>query len=271
MNLTNIGPFADACERLGLTVPTPITQGLRLIAVAAAHKAMPSGSVLDLSDDELRERITATAIRHHDGGRGNTQGMASAVDHVTDQITREVRDATVPYLEQMVVDLQPRFDELAAPLVDAAQRFGITYRTTSDVVIDQDPDTIAAYRAGKKAWIAVQPIATFRKLISTTFGLPPVGTYGADFSVLFAAGDNWGHDGRYYLEGRTQSHLDWYKLAAEGLHLNTLTEVHEKLRKREAEQFAADHPRTPVRVAPAATSDTPLTDDGAVLPSYPRG
>lgn len=265
MNLTNIRPFSEACERLGLAIPEPITRGLHLVGVARAHKAMPAGSVLDLTDDELRDRITATAIRHHDGGRGSTLGMASAVDDVSVQIADEVRSSTLPYLEQMVIELQPRFDELAAPLVEAAQRFGITYATSSDAVIDQDTDTIAAYRAGKRAWIAVQPIATFRKLISTTFGLPPLGSYGADFSVLYAAGDNWGQGGSYYLEGRTTSHLDWYKLAAGGLHLNTLSEVHEKIRVRAAEEFTARG------VASQPAPDLPLVDEGRPMPSYPRG
>jgi hypothetical protein len=270
MNLTTIRPFADACERLGLAVPEPITQGLRLVEVARAHVAMPTGGLLDMSDDELRERITATAIRHHDGGRGNTLGMQSAIVAVSDQIADEVRSATLPYLEQMIIDLQPRFDELTAPLVGAAQRHGITYATTSDAAIDRGDDFIAAYRAGKKAWLAVQPIASFRKLISTTFGLPPIGSHGADMSVLYAAGDNWGHNARYYLEGRTTSHLDWYKLAAGGLHLNTLSEVHEKIRERQAAEFAAAHPRAP-HATPEVAVNALLVDDDAPMPSYPRG
>jgi hypothetical protein len=270
MNLTTIGPFAASCERLGITIPEPITRGLHLIDVARAHERKPSGSLLDLSDDELRDRVTALAIRQHDGGRGSTLGMAPGVEIVLEQLGDEVRASTLPYLEQMIVDLQPAFEEAAISLVIAAQRHGITYATSTDTVIDQAPEVIEAYRAGKRAWIAMQPIATFRKLISTTFGLAPHDGYGADFSVLFAAGDNWGYDGRYYLEGKTQSHLDWYALAAGGLRLNGLTDVETKLRERRAKDLAAAQRSAPhARRVPGA----PVADDGAVfpMPTFPRG
>ncbi|KJQ54660.1 hypothetical protein [Microbacterium sp. SA39] len=235
MSWTNIRDFAKRCQALGITVPEPVVRGLHLAGVASAHEQAPSGRLIDMTDDELRDRVTDIAIRLHDrDGIGSNRGMAPGVRKVQEDLLREVVIDTVPHLEEFITDLRPRFEEAIAPLVDAAQNHGITYATTSDFVIDQDDATIAAYRAAKRAWFAVQPIASFRIDISKTFGLEPTGGMSNDFSVLFAAGDNWGHGGRYYLEGKTQSHLDWFALTAGGVTLNGITDVHNKLRARRA-------------------------------------
>ncbi|MFJ2541880.1 hypothetical protein [Microbacterium sp. NPDC087589] len=263
MNWHLIRAFAERCNAFGIAVPEPIARGLHLVDVADAHAATPAGRVLDLTDDELRDRVTDISIRLHDrDGIGSNRGMAPGVRAVHEALRREVIRDTVPLLEAIIIELQPRFDEAIAPLVDAAQRFGISYDTTSDAVIDQDDGMIAAFRAAKKSWFAVQPIATFRILMSTAFGLEPTGGLSKDFSVLFAAGDNWGQGGKYYLEGKTQSHLDWFALVAGGLRLNGISDVHTKIQNRRARPIAPT-------VEPDAELIFPEDPFFGPLPSYP--
>ncbi|WP_454113350.1 hypothetical protein [Microbacterium maritypicum] len=269
MNWESLRDFAQRCNTFGISVPDPLVRGLRLFDVAAGHMRMPSGRLLDLSDDELRDRITNIAIRVHDGKDVASQrGMAPGVSKVQEELRGEVIRDTVPLLEEIIVGLRPRFEQAAAPLVNAAQRHGITYATTSDFIIDQSADTITAFRAAKTAWFAVQPIAKFRILISRTFGLEPMGSYGTDFSVLFAEGDGWGHNGRYYLEGKTQSHLDWFALAAAGLRLNGIAEVHRKVQQRRAIEFHETSQAQPEKVT--VPEDLSFAESHGPLPSYPR-
>ncbi|MFJ4255170.1 hypothetical protein [Microbacterium sp. NPDC090003] len=269
MNWDNLRVFAQRCDAFGIAVPEPLARGLRLFDVAEAYAKIPGGRVLDLSDDELRDRITEIAIRNHDGhDLRSLTGMTPGVSKVQDQLREEVVRDTVPLLEEIIVSLQPRFDEAAAPLVDAAQRHGITYNTTSDFIVDQPAETIAAYRAAKKSWFAMEPIASFRILISRTFGLEPMGSHGVDFSVLFAEGDSWGHNGRYYVEGKTTSHLDWFALASAGLRLNGIAEVHQKVQQRRAVEFSRKAPI--VTEEPRELDAIVFAEDHGPLPSYPR-
>lgn len=264
MNWYGIREFAQRCDSFGIIVPEPIVRGLHLVEVAEQHAATPSGRLLDLSDSELRDRVTDISIRLHDrDGIGANRGMAPGVRAVEEGLRREVVIDTVPLLDQIIADLRPRFDQTIAPLVEAAQRYGITYNTTSDEIIDLEADTIAAYRAAKKAWLAIQPVASFRILISKAFGLEPTGALSQDASVLFAAGDNWGHGGQYYLEGKTQSHLDWFALAAGGVRLNGINEVHLKIRDRRASPIVPG-------VEPASEPLLPEDPSFGPMPSYPR-
>ncbi|MBP3977853.1 hypothetical protein [Microbacterium sp. BLY] len=272
MNWDSLRVFAQRCDAFGIAVPEPLARGLRLFDVAEAHAKIPGGRVLDLSDDELRERITHIAIRRHDGhDLRSLTGMTPGVSRVQDQLRAEVVRDTVPLLEEIIIGLQPHFDEAAAPLVDAAQRHGITYNTTSDFIVDQPAETIAAYRAAKKSWFAMEPIASFRILISRTFGLEPMGSSGVDFSVLFAEGESWGHNGRYYLEGKTTSHLDWFALASAGLRLNGIAVLHRKVQERRAVEFSQKAPAVAREIREAGESVF-ATDHGPQppLPSYPR-
>lgn len=259
MSWTDLRAFAAQCAALGLDIPEPLVRGLELHDVAVAHESDPEGPLLALTDDEIRDRITALSIREHDrDGIAARRGMVPGSLIVRDKLRVEVLDACRPYLDDLVVGLQPRFAELAAPLELAVQHHGLAYEVTSDVVIDLPFETIQAHRDAKRAWFALEPLASFRKVMSITFGLAPLRTIGGDFSVVFAAGENWSLDGRYYLEGRTQSHLNWYALASDGLWLNTPTEVESKIRSRSRE---AD-----VRVV--IPQDRDVEPD--VLPTYPR-
>lgn len=267
MNWTDIRTFAKRCNTFGIPVPEPIARGLHLLDVAAEHAATPSGRLLDMTDDELRDRVTNISIRLHDrDGVGANRGMAPGVRAIESGLLSEVVRDTVPLLEQIITDLRPRFDQTVAPLIEGVQRYGITYATSSDDVIDLDADTVAAYNATKRSWLAVQPIASFRVLISKSFGLEPTGGLSDDMSVLFAEGDNWGQGGRYYLEGKTQSHLDWHALAAEGIRLNGINEVHSKIETRRAEMFSKQRLTDTDTSAPYSLEEAEQTP----MPSYAR-
>jgi hypothetical protein len=53
-----------------------------------------------------------------------------------------------------------------------------------------------------------------------------------NYSVCFAAADNWSLDRGYCVEGKTAGHLDWLALARDGLRLNSPAETTEKIRAR---------------------------------------
>lgn len=248
--------FQVSCEAAGVAVPASIERGLELIAIAQQQSTMAPRPLLELADSDVADWVTESAIRAHNGSNGwdDSNGMTPGVDAFVTQVTNEVRDAVLPELEFIIVEQQPRFEELAAPLVAAAQRFGFTGSTSSDHVIDlADEDASAAWRATKPAMAAIEPIARFRVKISTMFDLSPTAAEsvsnafdrtqiaraendGIDYSICFAAEHNWSTDGAYYLEGRgkARGQLDWIALAAGGLRLNTPDEVVAKRKAKAA-------------------------------------
>lgn len=242
MNWSAIHDFAARCTAAGIEPPEPITRAIHLLQVAAAQEPAPTGGLLALDDAGVAARVEAYAIRaHHAQGYG--PGLAVGVVRFQDELVAETREACLPDLERIVTDLQPTFDELAAPLVTAARDFGFTYATTSDHVIDMaDEKASAAWRAVPRAWRAIAPIVSLRIAMSTAFGVSPTmderrahafpklpGATSPNYSVCFAAGDNWSFDDGYYIEGKTVGHLDWLALAAGGLRLNSPAEVRAKL------------------------------------------
>lgn len=237
--------FKVACDNAGIPVPEPLLEGMRLREVAHAHTEAPMGPLLSLTDDEIRDRVEAHAIRIHDkDGIASQRGMTPGIAAVTEALRAEVRIACAPYLDAIIDDLKPSFDEAAGPLVIAAQQYGFTYRTKSDEVVLLDHDAIDAWRAARDAHAAIIPFARLRIAMSRAFAVSPSApearnffrftpalndTGNIDHSVAFAAGDNWSLDGKYYLDGNRGGHLDWLALAAGGLSLNTPSETREKL------------------------------------------
>lgn len=243
--------FAEQCTALGLTTPAPITRTLALVQVATDHAAGADDiSLLDATDEQARAWITDRSIRGHDrDGRGSTLGMRAGVVSFTDQILAEARAATLPLLDGLVKKLQPRFKELAAPLEVAAQEFGFTYATNSDDVINlADEAASAAWRNARDAFHAVREIAAFRQSMSRVFRDSPTpdetlrnhyrgkGVYvmpgDVNYSVCFAAGDNWSWENGYQIGSVQEGMIDWFALAAGGLALNTPSEVREKIANR---------------------------------------
>lgn len=288
MNLGLLLEFRIAAEHAGLPVPTAVTRGLEILEIARAHVQTPAVTLLDMSPDEVRAQLTDLAIRSHTAGANMTPGLAPALPQLEAQLAVEIRAAALGDLDGMIESLQPRFGELAAPLVTAAQVYGFTRNTTSDQVIDMaNEQASAAWREARDAWTAIGPIVRFRQKVSEIFEVSPTKAemdqfygFGAerdtsglvDYSVCFAAHDNWSYDGGYYVKprGRTnsplRSHLDWYALAVGGLHLNTPTEVAAKLEQRRVRALQQQAGTTT-----PALPETP-TASGAVIEGmvYPR-
>lgn len=258
MTAVNVGDlyrFQAQCAQLGIETPPPIDRGLHLLQVAAEHSKPPAIRVLDLEAAAARAHITDLAIRSHRFGGGLETGLGAGVEEFSAQVLLEIREAALPYLRPIVTGLQPRFEEQARPLVDAVQRYHFTSSTQSDQVIDMDQKAIVAWRAAKSARDAIQSIVAFRILISNAFTVSPTpaevrehhwnqGIFEdaepdrsrLNFSIAFAASDNWSLDAGYLLErqrrDRPMADIDWYALAAGGLRLNPPDEVREKLLAR---------------------------------------
>lgn len=244
MNWSQLRAFATACESFGIT-PTPaISRGLELINVIDAHQNVTPAPVLDMTDEQARDYVTALSIREHDrDGRASARGMLPGVEQAKRDLAAEVRAATIPDLERITDELRPAFDTHAGPLVDAATVYGFTYATTSDQVINlADEAASAAWRAVPKAWNAIAPIVSLRLSMSSLFDVSPrraearAAAYPdvlrddhLNHSVCFAAGENWSLGRGYYVEGKTMGHLDWLALAAGGLRLNSPAQVRAKL------------------------------------------
>lgn len=263
MNISDVMAFDTRLTTLNIETPAPIRRGLELLKVASQHvNTRPEGGLLDMTDDEARDRVAELAIRRHEGGGAISvngkltpakrfRGLSGGLEVFQLELLAEIQHETLPHLDGIIEQLQPRFDELAAGLIEGTQVYGFTSDTTSDEVIDRADDAAsAAWRAMRRSWLAIQPIAELRIDISRTFNLSPTSaevladigsetTGRPNWSVCFAAGDNWSLDTGYLTEGKRGSHLDWISLAAGGLHLNTPTETRRKITAREHARYAA--------------------------------
>ncbi|WP_439592387.1 hypothetical protein [Microbacterium sp.] len=237
--------FQAQCEVLGIDTPRPIVRALELVEVVRAHATSTTRSqFLEMSDDEARDAVTDISIRAHVDHQ-NSVGFSLGGIRFQDQLLLETRAAMLPLLDPLVESLQAEFARLAAPIVDGVQRYGFNGFTTAATILDlADDKAAAAFRAVKAAWSAIGPIVSFRISVSQVFGVSPThaeqgveyGGDGADlvdFTVCFAEGDTWSTDGFSYINGTSRSSIDWYKLAAGGLRLNTPSDVREKIVARE--------------------------------------
>lgn len=228
-----------ALTTLGVDVPEPITKGFAAVRAAQAATVLPPAeNVLDLDQDSIRARVEAFTLRGH-ATRAGAVGLEPGISAFTQEVLTEVTAQVQPYLDDLIAGQQEAFAKAATPLVVGAQKFGFTLRTTSDQVIDlADDEAPAAWRNARDAWQAMRPFVELRKAVSVAFALTPVREVGCDlpgdnWSVCFAAGDNWGltlH--AYKAMGRWDSGLDWLALAKDGLRLNTPTEVAAKVAAR---------------------------------------
>ncbi|MFT2694331.1 hypothetical protein [Clavibacter zhangzhiyongii] len=237
--------FIQTTRKLGIEPPRPLVRGLELKRLAEPLIVPKARTLLDAEDGDLQEIVLDLAIHNHSGRSEEIafSGMGAGVHAFTTALLSEVHQATVPLLEDVVAQLRPGFDEATAPFVVAAQDYQFTSQTTADAVLNMaDEKASAAMRATRVAEAAVRPYVAFRQFISQVFEVSPTprerdqfgrtGLRGLDWSVCFAAGDNWSTDGAYYEDGHTDHHLDWLGLAKGGLRLNTPAEVSEKLDAR---------------------------------------
>ncbi|MFG6401468.1 hypothetical protein [Microbacterium sp. P04] len=244
MNWGDLHAFVGLCTRAGVEVPAPILRGIEMVDIANAHTAQPTGRLLTMTYDQDREHVTALSIRQHTVYSDGSQiGLLPGALAFASEIASEVREAVLPDLDRIVESLQPRFEEITAPLTVAAQQYGFTNTTRSDDVIElADEQASTIWRESRRAIQALMPIVAFRIAVSRTFNVSPTtgeshhlsynlptGEIPVNYSIAFAAGDNWSTDAGYYIEGKTQGHIDWLALAEGGLRLNTPTEVRMKL------------------------------------------
>lgn len=249
ITLAGLAEFEAHASIVGLDIPEPVAKARHLLDIAGREKTTAPRSVFSMTDKQLRDYITERSIANHQGLNATSRGLESGVSEVQQQILAELQTEIAPHLDDMIVALQPEFDRIVEPIVRGAQTYGFTMSMTSDDVIDMaDEAASATWRESKEAWSAVRPIAKFRQIMSKVFAVSPTldelerqallgGRIGSavDMTVAFAAGDNWHTDGAYYVDRRIGGAIDWFAIAAGGLHLNTPTEVDEKMRGRERE------------------------------------
>lgn len=248
MQYRDLIEFRVACETAGVTTPAPIVRGIELIDLAHAAAVSQPPALLDLADDEVAGQVFDLSVREHSStdkwNFASAKGLGPGSQVFESRLCDEVQAATIPLLDDLVIALRPKFDALTAPIVVAAQQYGFTYATTSDQVIDlADEGASAAWREARAAWKTVTPIVRFRMRVSDLFGVSPTLEELArnfytpnprielDYSVCFAAGSAWSYDHALYL-GQKPGQLDWFALAAGGLHLNTPSEVRELIAAR---------------------------------------
>ena len=224
--------FADDCRALGVEPPASLEKGFELMAVAEEFRADPTlTGLLELASADVAPMLVDLSVRQHEGRLGRF-GLGAGLDVFSEQLRMEMREAAIPELERVVADLRPQFDELAQPLIVAAQRYGFTTATTSDEVINRaDEGASAAWRNLRQVGAALEPIAALRRRMSEIFDvsptretiedrLQPFGQFSVNYSVCFAGSENWSlEDGYVTTEQRT--HLDWLALAVNGLRLNS--------------------------------------------------
>lgn len=254
MNVTDLYNIQAMCAELGIEAPPPIVRGLELIAVANEHAEPPAGPLLSLSDAAARDRINDLSSRAHlYTHTGTGTGLVPGIEQFTAQLLGEVREETMPHVEGIVEALRSPFDAAATPIIVAALDYGYTWATTSDDVVDRaDEAASQAWRDLRDALAAIQQPARMRIEISRVFGLEPtvedvrkhyarqrefdatVTEDRIDYTVLFAAGDGWSFSRGFYIEPKRGggSMLDWLALARDGLRLNSVAEVREKLAAR---------------------------------------
>lgn len=267
MNVSTVREFNRECLAFGITPPAAVVRGLELLEVTAGIREDPAASLLNLSDDEARAHVYELSIRRH--GEGSKLGMNPGIESFSSALTAEIREASLPELERIVDELRPQFAEVAEPLNIAAQQYGITYRTTSDEIIDRaDESAAAAYRAMRSAWHSIQPIVSLRISMSKAFEVSPTIEEVKDtvfpmiwagsvpnWSVAFAAGESWSLGKGFTIEGKQHGHIDWLQLAKGGLRLNSPEEVRAKIKAHGRALWNAEKSTNPEPDAESVSAD----------------
>ncbi|SDL30398.1 hypothetical protein [Microbacterium azadirachtae] len=223
--------FLVWCDQLNVPVLDEARRAQELMDVIASPAVDTSAPILSLSDDQLRERIRDVSIMNH--GDGILHGLSRGASLAHEQLLSELHAAYLPHLDEIVQGLAEEFETNTRPLVSGVQDYGFTLKTTSDEVIrSEQPGIVEAWRAAEKAWHSIDNVVYFREVLSKTFNVGPGKPHGSfddlDYTVCYAAGDNWTSDGAGYVNGNVAGDIDWFRLATEGLRLNTPSEVVEK-------------------------------------------
>ena len=235
---SEVAQMTAAIEALGSPVPEPLARAGQLLTIARGVVAETPSTVLDLKDGQVRADLVTRSIRRHKVAdsfqHGRSAGLDSGLATFESQLVQEARAATLPLLDGIITGQRAAFDRAAVVLMAASQRFGFTMRTSSDLVVDMDDaDALPAWRATRPAWRKLNGYHDGIRSLLAAFRIEPANarrytTAARDLSVYFAAGDNWGDEGNYYLDQRTDAGMDWFAIAAAGLRLNAPGEIEAK-------------------------------------------
>lgn len=236
--------FSAKANKLGLGLPESVRRALHVIDVANKAPLRAPVDVLQLTDKKIYDEVVTRTVHNIPATRNGAYGvsgggLAAGIESIKQAAIDAGLRGALPELDGMIEQLRPQFDEHARHFVAAAQDYGFSLRTRTDAVVDlEDNAAVDLWRACRDSWGPINEIAQFRNLICTAFELAPYETEypGAnldrtteiDFSVNFAAGDNWDTTGVYYVDGRIGAHINWFQLAKGGLRLNTISEVNDK-------------------------------------------
>lgn len=234
-------------EIVHLDPPAALVRGIHLAEKLMEVRAPKTESVLALADDELEEYLGRQAVRVA-GYSGSPNAVATAWDEVAARaqtdLFGEVRFAMLSEVDELIAQMADPFNTAGGILTAHMQAYGFTSATQAEEIIDRDAATIAAFRELPGLLQAIRPFAALRTLLSTSLDLGPTiseremlgyqhGWIPEDWSILFAAGDLWSIDGHLHLNGSAQGSIDWLRLAAGGLHMNSVDEVRAKITARQ--------------------------------------
>jgi hypothetical protein len=226
--------FDALCTQIGAKTPAPVVRGLQLHTEAHARTTPRTRSLLELTDEQIDDVIFDFAVRAHKGDPDQI-GLAAGMPAFDMQLLEEIGTATLPLLDDLVTSMQPVFDQVVEPIVTAVRQYGFTGTTTAEeVLLRRRSEDAEAFMAAKDAMTGLQPLVAFRQAVSSTFEVEPWGRRGApvDYSVAFAAGDNWSLNGEFNRALKHPGLVNFIALASGGLRLNTPSEVRRKLQQR---------------------------------------
>lgn len=230
-----------------IPLPASLMRAMEIDTMLTAHREEPpTPAFLELDDDELIAHLETRIVRTALSDRSRMQAYhPQAIAEVT---TAAFEQASIQLaaggVDEIIEALRPAFNDAAAVLSEAA-KLGFTSKTTAQDVIDRNDDNaMTVWRALDKAMTTLHKIADIRRKLSVTLDASPTleeqkpivpfgidyvtGNRVIDWSVAFAAGDNWGVLGEFHIDRIFNGTVDWLALAGSGLHLNTPSEVRAK-------------------------------------------
>jgi len=240
--------LATQLDLANIEKPAALVRGLEVADNLARAQVLHPVDLLALPDDELESYFDNRVTREAAFSRspaGSVPAWSQTHELVLDELFAQVRAAMLPHVDGLIDELRAPFDGAAAKLTAYVNQFGFTSHTSADDVIDRDAKTIAAFRELPALIRTMQPYAAIRRMLSTSLDLSPSvaerrsiaersGSKWSDrdWSILYAAGDQWSVDASTHLDRNPQASLDWLLLARGGLALNSPDVVRAKIASR---------------------------------------
>lgn len=243
--------LAQSIASFGAPVPAALATAVSVAETAMEAAGDQTRDVLDMTEDELREHVRLLALYKQNH-------VAEAAGRVAERAASEAgARLRAGEIDEVILSLRPSFDQ-AAEIVTTAAGYGITAHTSAEQVLALPDAALAAWRPLKAALGTLGKVDSMRRQLSVDLGVIPTSTEmwsqnsaawragnRIDYSVCYAAGDNWAMDGTFYITPPSQRGLDgvptnphptddidWFRMAGGGLHLNTVAEIQTKLDAR---------------------------------------